>query len=187
MIIRQLIVPLTVAVFAFHTPAARAQSALPGAVIDGAPIISPSNGAPPVGDGLAQPGNQAAAPSEECMNGFLPLRRDAEKRGTLIKTASQRHAAADEACKLIGNFAQSEVRMIQYVASHMQACGIAAEVGEQLKTSHKNTEGMLKKVCDAARQQDGRTPGSVDPEWLWQNRKSTSIVGKVVYVSPGER
>ena len=52
------------------------------------------------------------------MKEFLPLREEAEKRGKLIKAASERHAPPDEACKLIGNFAQAEIKMIKYVESH---------------------------------------------------------------------
>jgi hypothetical protein len=166
MIIRRLIAPLTAAVFAFHASTARAESALPGAAIGGAPSAFPSSGASPVDGGFAQPGPQAAAPGDECMNGFLPLRQEAEKRGALIKTADAQHAPPDEVCKLIGNFAQSEVKMIKFVEAHAQQCGIPAQVGEQLKTGHKNTEGMLKKVCDAAKQQDPRNPGGKDPKWL---------------------
>ena len=48
----------------------------------------------------------AGGPSggDACMKGFVPLREEAEKRGKLIKAASERHAPPDEACKLIGNF-----------------------------------------------------------------------------------
>jgi hypothetical protein len=180
-IVRRLIVPLTMAVLAFHAIEARAQSASPGAsvapqsdsafppvnraaptaVIGGAPSAFPSNGAPPVG-GLSQPGPQAAAPGgEDCMAGFMPLRQEAEKRGAMIKAASERHAPPDEACKLIGNFAQSEIKMIKYVEAQAQKCGVPAQVAEQMKTGHKNTENMLKKVCDAAKE-----PGVRNRNWL---------------------
>jgi hypothetical protein len=129
--------------------------AAPTPAIGRAPGGFPSNGAPPVGAGFSQPGPQAGAPSDACMNGFLPLRQDAEKRGAMIKTASEHHAPPDEACKLIGNFAQSEVKMINYVESHAEKCGIPPQVGTQLKMGHKNTEKMLKQVCDAAKQPRG--------------------------------
>jgi hypothetical protein len=186
-IIRRLIVPLTVAVFIFNATSARAQSAFPaplpgaaaprndpafppvngdsafppvngaapGAVIGGAPSAFPSAGAPPVSGGFSQ----AAPPGgEDCMNGFLPLRAEAEKRGGLIKKASDSHATPDVACKLIRSFAQSELKMISYIDSHMQKCGIPAQVGDQLKTGHKNTEKMLENVCNAAKQMQARGP-----------------------------
>ena len=48
------------------------------------------------------------------------MREEAEKRGKLIKAASERHAPPDEACKLIGNFGQAELKMIKYVESQLR-------------------------------------------------------------------
>ena len=92
------------------------------------------------------------------MKGFLPLREEAEKRGKMIKAASDRKAPPDEACKLIANFGQAEIKMIKYVQSHAAKCGIPPEVPEQLKHGHKNTENMQKKVCDVAQQQKQKGP-----------------------------
>jgi hypothetical protein len=120
----------------------------------------PITGAAPVGGGgfAPAPPTQQAGPSEDCMKGFLPLREDAEKRGKLIKAASERHAAPDEACKLIANFSQSEARMIKYVEAHAAKCGIPSQVADQLKTGHKNTDNMQQKVCAVAQQQQQRAP-----------------------------
>ena len=70
------------------------------------------------------------------MKGFLPLRTEAEKRGKLIKAASDRKASPDEACKLIGSFGQAEVKMIKYVEANADKCGIPAQIAEQLKNGH---------------------------------------------------
>ena len=86
------------------------------------------------------------------MKGFVPLREEAEKRGKLIKAASDRHAPPDEACKLIGNFGQAELKMIKYVEAYSTKCGIPPQISEQLKNGHKNTENLQKKVCAAAQQ-----------------------------------
>ncbi len=86
------------------------------------------------------------------MKGFLPLRQEAEKRGKMIKAASERHAPPDEACKLIGSFAQAEVKMIKYVETNGSQCGIPPQVHDQLKNGHKNTETMQQKVCTMAQQ-----------------------------------
>jgi hypothetical protein len=126
-IIRRLIVPLTFAVVAFHASLALAQDALP----------APSPG-------------QAAA-SDTCMNGFAPLRAEAEARGRLIKAASERHAPPAEACKLIGNFRQSEIKMIKYVEANSGTCGISPDLADHLRAGHNRTEAMLKTVCAAAR------------------------------------
>ena len=189
LIIRRLILPLTVAAIAIGIGDARAQGAfpapLPGQAASGqaapsgaspfppvngaAPSASmgggsfPVNGAAPIGGGMmggGPPPPQAGAPPDACMKEFLPLREEAEKRGKLIKAASDRHATPDEACKLIRNFAQSETKMIKFIESHATKCGIPAQVGDQLKNGHKNTETMQTKVCAVAA---SRPAGPVGP------------------------
>jgi hypothetical protein len=180
--IRRLIVPLTVAVFAVHAGQAFAQGAFPAplpgqAAPSNASPFPPVNGAAPAASaprtsfpvtGAAPvtgsafergpaPASQAGS-SDECMKGFVPLREEAEKRGKLIKAASDRHAPPDEACKLIGNFGQSEIKMIKYVESHAAKCGIPQQIADQLKNGHKNTESMQKKVCTVAQQQQQKGP-----------------------------
>ena len=90
------------------------------------------------------------------MKGFMPLRTEAERRGKLIKAASDRHAPPDEACKLIGTYSQAELKMMKFVESHSAKCGIPPQVLEQLKVGHKNSESMLQKVCSAAQQAQTR-------------------------------
>ncbi len=112
-----------------------------------APASFPGAGASP----FAAPPTQGG-PSDDCMKNFLPLRQEAEKRGQLLKTASEKHAGPDEACKLIGNFIAAEVKMIKYVDTNAARCGIPPQIGEQLKKGHANTEGMRTKICGAAAQ-----------------------------------
>jgi len=180
LIIRRLIVPLAVAVIA-HAGQALAQGAFPAPLpgpIKNDPAFPPVNGAAPapsMGGGQSSFPVQGAAPvtgsafergpappsqgaADECLKGFAPLREDAEKRGKLIKAASDRHAPPDEACKLIGNFGQAEIKMIKYVEANAAKCGIPPQIPEQLKNGHKNTEVMLKKVCDAAASGGQRGP-----------------------------
>jgi len=180
--IRRLILPLTLAVIAIGSRDARAQGAFPAPLpgqaapsgaspfppVNGAsPNASvgatqgsfPVNGAAPIGGGMmGGPPPQGAAPPDVCMKEFIPLREEAERRGKLIKAASDRHATPDEACKLIGNFSQSEVKMIKFIESHATKCGIPAQVGDQLKNGHKNTETMQTKVCAVAAQVQQRGP-----------------------------
>jgi hypothetical protein len=131
----------------------------------GGPSPFPSNGAPPVAGAGAFSAPQGGPPpgAEDCMKEFMPLRQEAERRGKLIKAASDRHAPAAEACKLIGNFSQAEVKMIKYVHTNQQKCGIPAQVTNQLKDGHKNTEKMLKQVCNVAHQQAQQPRGPAGP------------------------
>jgi hypothetical protein len=178
LIIRHLIVPLTVAAAIALAGQAFAQGAFPAPLpgqaapsnaspfppVNGAaaPSSFPTNGAAPITGSAFErgptPPSQAGGPSDDCMKGFLPLREDAEKRGKLIKAASDRHASPDEACKLIQIFAQVEMKMIKYVESHAARCGIPPQVSDQMKAGHKNTETMQQKVCSVAQQVQQKGP-----------------------------
>jgi len=185
LIIRRLIAPLTAAIVIAHAGQALAQSAFPAplpsaGVIKNDPAFPPVNGAAPAAAVGAPPSSSfpvngaapvtgsafergpappsQAGPGDECMKGFIPLREEAEKRGKMIKAASDRHAPPDEACKLIGNFGQAEIKMVKYVEDHTAKCGIPAQVADQLRAGHKNTEKMQKQVCAVAQQVQQRAP-----------------------------
>lgn len=177
--IRRLIVPLTFAVVTLHAGHGFAQGAFPAPLPNGqaapaasnaspfppvngaapsasvgAPSPFPSGGAAPLTGSAFErgPAPPSGGPAEACMKSFMPLRAEAEKRGKMIKAASDRHATPDEACKLIGNYSQAETSMIKYVEANATKCGIPPQIAEQLKAGHKNTEKMQKQVCTVAAQ-----------------------------------
>ena len=176
--IRRLIVPLTAAAVivhvghafaqgAFPAPLPNQQSASPFPPVNGAapsatvgtPAPFPSQGVAPVSKGFSGPPPQApSASADACMQGFVPLREEAEKRGKLIKAASDRKAPPDEACKLIKNFGVAEMKMIKYVETNSAKCGIPPQIADQLKTGHKNTEKMQTQVCNVAQQAANARP-----------------------------
>jgi len=183
LIIRRLILPLAVAVVTAQAGLAFAQGAFPaplpgqaaptnaspfppvnaaGQAAQPAPGSFPAGGVAPITGSAFErtpaPPSQAGGPSDQCMKGFIPLREEAEKRGKMIKAASDRHATPDEACKLIGNFSQAEVKMIRYVETNSAKCGIPQQIADQLKGGHKSTEAMQKKVCNVAQQQQQKGP-----------------------------
>ena len=95
-----------------------------------------------------------------CEDGYGSLRDDVERKGKLVREASGRHARPDEACKLVGAYAQAEVKMIKYLETNAQQCGIAPQIVERLKSGHKNTEGLERKVCAIAQETQQRGPGA---------------------------
>lgn len=185
--IRHLMVPIAAAILTLGAAGAHAQSAFPAPLpgqaatsspfppVNGsAPVASvgtapqssfPVNGAAPIGG----PGAFSAAPptragpGEDCMKAFMPLREEAEKRGKLIKAASDRHAPPDEACKLIRNFSHAESKMLKYIEANASKCGIPPQVSAQMKDGHKNTEAMQTKVCNVAQQMQQQQARPVGP------------------------
>ncbi len=172
--IRRLIAPLTVAIVTLSAGHVCAQGAFPAPLPGqaGASPFPPVNGAAPTpAMGAAPPAGAFPSPGatpftsapfaapptqsgavDQCMKEFMPLREEAEKRGKLIKAASDHHAPPSEACKLIGNFAQAEIKMMKYVEANAAKCQIPPQIGDQLKRGHQGTETLQKKVCAAAEQ-----------------------------------
>jgi hypothetical protein len=151
MVTCRLIALSALAAVTFAADAAMAQGAFP-APLPGrdATTINPPAAAPLLG--IPAP---PRTPAAECINGFTPLRQDAEKKGKLIKAAGDRHAAPEEACMLIVSYLEAETRMIKYVEANAQ-CGIPAQVADQLKAGRKNTEALRMRVCAAADQAQRR-------------------------------
>ena len=154
MTIRGMILSLTMGLIAIGATSmgagdARAQGAWPG---QAAPVPGLGGPAAPIG------GVTARLQQDPCAMEFQPLRDEADRRGELIKAASERHATPDEACKLIGNFIQSEINMIRFVESHATKCGIPEHVADQLRNGHRNTEAMQMKVCAMVRKRGPAGP-----------------------------
>jgi hypothetical protein len=119
-----------------------------------APIPFPSQGVAPMSGGFSQAPQGGPPPgAQACMNEFVPLRKEAERRAEVIKGLGKRKAPATEACKAISAFSQAELKMIKYVRGNAKRCGIPEQVAQQMADSHKNTEQMQTKVCNVAAQQ----------------------------------
>lgn len=101
----------------------------------------------------AQPQQQPA-----CMQEFLKLRGDAEKRGQAIKAASERKATAKEACALFNAFSAAEAKMLKFANASGVWCGMPPQVLEQMKQSHTHTVQLQTKICQAAAMPQ-RAPG----------------------------
>jgi hypothetical protein len=131
----------------------------------GQPSAFPSNGAAPITGGAptqpmgAPPPQGAGGPSDACMKGFVPLREEAEKRGKVIKAALERKVPAEETCKLIENYSQAELKMMNYVKLNQTKCNIPPQISEQMKKGHEGTQATLKKCLMAAQAQKSGPAG----------------------------
>jgi len=164
---RHLILPLTMVMIAVGPSDVRGQGSLPGLVApDGRPAQAqgsfPVNGAALIDGLMMAPSPQAGGSQDQCSTSFQPLRQEAERRAKLLKEASQRHAAPDEACKLIKSFGQAEINMITFVDAHLTQCGDLTEVAIQLRVGHRNTERMRTKICAMVQRSPAGPVGDFD-------------------------
>ncbi len=105
------------------------------------PGMSPTMGAPrPMGGGAGMP---------PCMAEFAKMREEVEKKGMAAKAAGQRKVGREEMCKYITTYATAEAKWVKFTESGVQTCGIPAQVANQLKQVHANTEQTREKICTA--------------------------------------
>jgi hypothetical protein len=120
-----------------------------------APAGFPQQAAPPP----AFPQQQQQQQPPPCIQEFIGLRQDAEKRALAIKSAAEKKVPPQEACKLFSNFAAAEAKMIKYAEGPGAACGIPASAVSQMKQSHDRTNKIKGNVCNAAAAGAAGAPG----------------------------
>ncbi len=99
---------------------------------------APMQSAPPMGAPPGQP---------PCMNDFVPLRQEAEKRAGMIKVAAARKASREEICQLITKFSEAEGKFVKFVEKNASWCGIPAQVATQVSSNHVKTMKTRTQVC----------------------------------------
>ena len=97
-----------------------------------------------------QPPPQPQQQPPPCMQEFLKLRADAEKKAAAIKLASEHKATPKEACHLFTVFAAAEVKLIKFAAESGVWCGMPDQVLAQMKQSHAQTDKLRVRICQAA-------------------------------------
>ncbi len=95
------------------------------------------------------------------MKQFAPMRDEVQRRAKIVQEASAKHATAQEACKLIGEFSAAEQRFLTFVTTKQASCHIPIEVPKQMKVAHGHTEKMHAQVCKMASAPQGG--GSAGP------------------------
>jgi hypothetical protein len=137
--------PLTLAFVVLSFAPAYAQFGGMGMGMPGSPGMG-MQGAP-----MTPFGAQPQQPPPACQN-LLVMRDETQKAGLALKTAGEKKAPPEEACKLFKVFVAAESKMIKGLEDNSQACGVPPEAIKQVKAQHVNVNKMAKQVCDAAAQ-----------------------------------
>lgn len=97
----------------------------------------------------AKPAEQQTPP---CIEQFVKLRKEVEKRGGAIQTAGQRKQkpSPKEACGLFNAFTSAEATMIKYATTNAASCGIPAQIIDSMKQAHVRSEDIRTRVCQVA-------------------------------------
>lgn len=144
-----------------------------------------------IGPGMAPPG---VAPNGQrlppCFNEFTPIRAEAEKRAGVLQAAMKKKVPREEACKLIKSFAEAEAKIVKFIQTNAQWCGIPPEAAGVMKTNHARTLKTQEQVCSVAAgparptgpglsEALGTTRGAVEPG-APQNGTFDTLTGNVL-------
>jgi hypothetical protein len=146
------------------TAAPQSQAAVTPAPTSPAPMTSPTPmmgspmmGAPPGGmggggmggGGMGGGGMGGGGSAPPCVGEFSKMREDVQKKGIAAKQASEKHVTREELCKLITVYSAAEGQWLKFTEKGVSACGIPAEIVNQLKQVHGRTEMAREKICAA--------------------------------------
>jgi hypothetical protein len=98
------------------------------------------------------PPQQQQQQAPPCVQEFMKLRTDTEKKAIAIRNASARKATPKEACGLFNTYSAAEEKMLKYATDNTVWCGIPQEVVNQIKASHVRTAELRTRICNAAAQ-----------------------------------
>jgi len=120
-------------------------------------IVGPSAG--PGGPGMMGPGPAtgpgpgASAGMPPCLQKFLPMRAEAEKRASVLQAGINKKKPPPELCQLFRSFSDAEEKVVSYAATNQSGCGIPPDAVAQMKKNHSKTVEVRDKVCNIATQQ----------------------------------
>ena len=138
--------PLVLAFVALSFASAYAQFGGMGMGVPGSPGMGGMQSAPMRRSARSRNSRRAA-----CQN-LMALRDETQKAGKALKTASEKKAPPEEACKLFKVFVAAESKMIKGLEENSQVCGVPPDAIKQVKAQHVSVSKMAKQVCDAAAQ-----------------------------------
>ena len=118
-------------------------------------IVGPSAGpsGPVMGPGPSMgPGPGASAGIPPCLQKFLPMRAEAEKRAGALQVGFNKKKPPPELCHLFRSFSDAEEKVVSYAVANQAGCAIPLDAVAQMKKNHAKTTEVRDKVCAVAQQ-----------------------------------
>ena len=111
------------------------------------PPVGSETQIPQFGQPQSQPQPQQNSP---CLNQYLPLREEVDKRFEATKAGIAKHGSAAEICNLLTKFSQAETALMKFVEKNSSSCPFPPNMLQDIKASNVKSEGYRKQACTAA-------------------------------------
>ncbi len=103
------------------------------------------------GPGDQRPMQQQQQQQEHpCQAEFNKLRDELQNRGGALQAAGKRKSTPKELCSRINSYTAAESRMLKFLTSRSQECGIPANAADGLRKNMTKTAELRTKICSAA-------------------------------------
>ena len=118
-----------------------------------AQMLGPGMGFPGAGAGMPGFNTAPAAPPPQqpqeppCFREFAPMKAEAEKRANALKAAMEKKVPREEACGFVKSFSAAEAKLVKFVTTNAQTCGIPPEAVKQMKANHDRTMKAQTQIC----------------------------------------
>jgi len=110
-------------------------------------IVGPAAPGPATGPAMG-PGPSAGMPP--CMQQFLPMRAEAEKRAGVLQAGINKKKPPPELCHLFRSFSEAEDKVVKFAVANQAGCGIPPDAVAMMKKNHAKTNEVRDKVCSVA-------------------------------------
>jgi hypothetical protein len=105
----------------------------------------------------AAPQTALAQSAAQCAS-FPPLRDEAQKRASVVRTAMEHKADRKEICALVTRFYAAEAAVVKFLEDNKTWCGIPDDAIKSAKANHEHTDKFKTAACTEAPAAKPRTP-----------------------------
>jgi len=112
----------------------------------------------------------AGAQQPPCMDTFMPLRQEAEKRAGVIRAAIEKKAQPPELCGAFKEFTNAEAKVVKFAETNSVWCGVPPEAVKAMKANYAKSVKIKDQVCNGARPGASAPPPPSLSDALTQSR-----------------
>ncbi len=83
----------------------------------------------------------------QCRQQSLALKLDWETKAKPIREAGQNRPSPPAFCRLVSDFEQAELKMVDFMATNSGKCHIPTDVVDKARAAHATTLGLKERAC----------------------------------------
>lgn len=114
------------------------------------PPVGQQSSSPPAGQQSTYSGFGQPQQMPPCIEQFMPLREQADKRYEAAKAGIDKRGSPAEMCSLLTKLTQAQTTLLKFVEKNSATCPFPPGLLDNIKAGHVNSDGYRKQWCAAA-------------------------------------